>query len=409
MDSSENHLQVKAKSVVRLYYSEEYTWIYTGYVGTIYFSIDHKNNTAYIRILDLQNHELVFEQELYENFSFRRENDFFYSFEGEDCIFGICFAQESSPVKFAQAIHKFCREELSTLSIPQRQEKHEPASEPSSAPPTSQNPERSLTSTKRRKKTLSTTGNSSPPTTPSSAKSFLSKVSSKIFGKKEEAESFEISEVKDFQHNVHISNSTGSDEILKAFTINEEKKPSKKKKKKKKSSKGKNTPPPPPPPKSKNNDLPPPPEGQDLPPPPNKDSGNDLPPPPSNTEGTNLPPPPSGDNGDLPPPPGSSSSSGNQTSGAPPPPPPPQANNDSNGNNDSDTSMPSNLLQEIRSVDHGDILKAPPNMKVTPAVPESEESSQANGHMVSFLHDAIRNMNVGESSSESGESDFEDH
>ncbi len=59
-------------------------------------------------MVDLKTRQIVFEQEIYFGFKYQELAPFFHSFEVEDCVAGLCFAEEAEAKKFAQQARSFC-------------------------------------------------------------------------------------------------------------------------------------------------------------------------------------------------------------------------------------------------------------------------------------------------------------
>jgi Wiskott-Aldrich syndrome protein len=57
--------------------------------------------------VDLQSGQVTWEQELYERFEYQSATPFFHTFEGNDAIIGLSFADESDAVAFHSAVASF--------------------------------------------------------------------------------------------------------------------------------------------------------------------------------------------------------------------------------------------------------------------------------------------------------------
>ncbi|KAG0230961.1 hypothetical protein BGX31_005696 [Mortierella sp. GBA43] len=82
-------------TVARLYvaYPDPHQWTYSGIIGAV--ALVQTTNTFYLRIVDLlYGRGIVWEQELYAGFVYSQDKPFFHSFQTEDYIAGLSFANE---------------------------------------------------------------------------------------------------------------------------------------------------------------------------------------------------------------------------------------------------------------------------------------------------------------------------
>lgn len=71
-------------------------WGYIGIEGALAFVRDQVKNTFYFKVVDLKGTRgVIWEHELYEGFQYNQDRTFFHSFEGDDCLVGFSFADES--------------------------------------------------------------------------------------------------------------------------------------------------------------------------------------------------------------------------------------------------------------------------------------------------------------------------
>ncbi|KAI8364581.1 hypothetical protein BD560DRAFT_402796 [Blakeslea trispora] len=91
-------------AVARLYVASPnpHQWTYSQLWGAAIFCIDKsKNNAYFIRMVDIEKGRgVVWEQELYEGFDYRKEAAFFYSFETDDCLAALEFVDEGEAETF---------------------------------------------------------------------------------------------------------------------------------------------------------------------------------------------------------------------------------------------------------------------------------------------------------------------
>ncbi len=97
------------------------------------------NGVFCIKMVDLRSRQLIFEQEIYFGFKYQELAPFFHCFEVEDCVAGLCFAEEAEAKKFAgqarsfstqvEAIAKMNQVTASSAPplIPQKEQKKSPA------------------------------------------------------------------------------------------------------------------------------------------------------------------------------------------------------------------------------------------------------------------------------------------
>ncbi|SPO46766.1 related to Neural Wiskott-Aldrich syndrome protein [Moesziomyces antarcticus] len=71
-------------------------WSYAGVEGAIAFVRDLSKATFYFKIVDLKGTRgVIWEHELYDGFQYNQDRTFFHSFEGDSCLIGFSFADES--------------------------------------------------------------------------------------------------------------------------------------------------------------------------------------------------------------------------------------------------------------------------------------------------------------------------
>ncbi|KAJ1961435.1 hypothetical protein IWQ62_003873, partial [Dispira parvispora] len=81
-------------------------WTYTRLVGALALVRDHTlNNTYFLRLVDMQNNRgVLWEQELYQDFELTLRQPFFYTFEGDEYMFGLDFADEGEAKQFCKKL-----------------------------------------------------------------------------------------------------------------------------------------------------------------------------------------------------------------------------------------------------------------------------------------------------------------
>lgn len=83
-------------TVGRVYAAHSSQWNYAGVEGAVAFVRDQAKSTFYFKVVDLKGTRgVIWEHELYDGFSYNQDRTFFHSFEGDDCVIGFSFADES--------------------------------------------------------------------------------------------------------------------------------------------------------------------------------------------------------------------------------------------------------------------------------------------------------------------------
>ncbi|KAG0174170.1 hypothetical protein DFQ28_004663 [Apophysomyces sp. BC1034] len=99
--------KIVTAAVARLFvaHPDPNKWSYTRIWGATAFCKDKKNNSYYIRIIDLENNGgVLWEQELYEDFDYVKDRPFFHSFGTDDCLVGLEFVDVSEADVFYKEI-----------------------------------------------------------------------------------------------------------------------------------------------------------------------------------------------------------------------------------------------------------------------------------------------------------------
>ncbi|KAI8318325.1 PH domain-like protein, partial [Martensiomyces pterosporus] len=73
------------------------SWTYTHKFGGLVLVKDLHNGASFLRIIDMNGtgHRVVWEQELYEGFEFIEQKPYFFTFAGDEYVFGLDFADAS--------------------------------------------------------------------------------------------------------------------------------------------------------------------------------------------------------------------------------------------------------------------------------------------------------------------------
>ncbi|KAK5734007.1 hypothetical protein LTR17_009279 [Elasticomyces elasticus] len=90
--------KISAVAVAKLYVSlpNRNSWTPTGLQGALVLANDLVGNTFWLKLVDISpsNRGVLWDQEIYDTFNYNQDRTFFHSFEGEECLFGVSFADE---------------------------------------------------------------------------------------------------------------------------------------------------------------------------------------------------------------------------------------------------------------------------------------------------------------------------
>ncbi|KAF2190451.1 WH1-domain-containing protein, partial [Zopfia rhizophila CBS 207.26] len=96
--------KIHAVAVAKLYiaYPDRHRWIYTGLQGAAVLANDLVGNTFWIKLVDVSpaNRGVIWDQEIYDTFSYNQDRVFFHTFELEDCLAGLSFSDEKEAKTF---------------------------------------------------------------------------------------------------------------------------------------------------------------------------------------------------------------------------------------------------------------------------------------------------------------------
>ncbi|KAI9693378.1 MAG: hypothetical protein M1822_005374 [Bathelium mastoideum] len=100
--------KIHAVAVAKLYiaYPNKSRWTYTGLQGAAVLANDKVGHTYWIKLVDVSpaNRGVIWDQEIYDTFSYNQDRTFFHTFELEDCLAGLSFADEKEAKKFKQKV-----------------------------------------------------------------------------------------------------------------------------------------------------------------------------------------------------------------------------------------------------------------------------------------------------------------
>ncbi|KAF2209248.1 hypothetical protein CERZMDRAFT_100453 [Cercospora zeae-maydis SCOH1-5] len=96
--------KIHAVAVAKLYvaYPNRSQWTYTGLQGAAVLANDLVGNTFWIKLVDVSpaNRGVIWDQEIYDSWTYNQDRTFFHTFELEDCLAGLSFADEKEAKQF---------------------------------------------------------------------------------------------------------------------------------------------------------------------------------------------------------------------------------------------------------------------------------------------------------------------
>ncbi|RKF78342.1 putative wh1 domain-containing protein [Golovinomyces cichoracearum] len=97
--------KIQAVAAARLYiaYPNRSKWTNTGYQGAIVLSNDLVGNTYWLKLS--QNRGILWDQEIYDTWSYNQDRTFFHTFETEDCLAGLSFVDEKEAKTFLKKMN----------------------------------------------------------------------------------------------------------------------------------------------------------------------------------------------------------------------------------------------------------------------------------------------------------------
>ncbi|PWN48801.1 WH1-domain-containing protein [Violaceomyces palustris] len=103
--SSANKIITATVGRVYAAYPSPSKWSFIGIEGAIAFVRDLNKATFYFKVVDLKGTRgVIWEHELYDGFQYNQDRTFFHSFEGDDCLVGFSFADESEAGDFFKKV-----------------------------------------------------------------------------------------------------------------------------------------------------------------------------------------------------------------------------------------------------------------------------------------------------------------
>ncbi|RYO77442.1 hypothetical protein DL762_009260 [Monosporascus cannonballus] len=96
--------KIQAVAVARLYvaYPNRSRWTYTGLQGAIVLANDLVGNTYWLKMVDVSpaGRGVIWDQEIFDTWSYNQDRTFFHTFELEDCLAGLSFVDEKEAKQF---------------------------------------------------------------------------------------------------------------------------------------------------------------------------------------------------------------------------------------------------------------------------------------------------------------------
>ncbi|KAF2669013.1 WH1-domain-containing protein, partial [Microthyrium microscopicum] len=100
--------KIFAVAVARLYiaYPNRLKWTYTGLQGAAVLALDKVGSTFWIKLVDISpaNRGVIWDQEIFDTFSYNQDRTFFHTFETEECLVGLSFADEKEAKTFRKKV-----------------------------------------------------------------------------------------------------------------------------------------------------------------------------------------------------------------------------------------------------------------------------------------------------------------
>ncbi|KAG9236074.1 hypothetical protein BJ875DRAFT_372845 [Amylocarpus encephaloides] len=101
--------KIQAVAVARLYiaYPNRQKWTFTGLQGAIVLANDLVGNTYWLKLVDVSPAQqgVIWDQEIYDSWSYNQDRTFFHTFETEDCLAGLSFSDEKEAKTFLKKMN----------------------------------------------------------------------------------------------------------------------------------------------------------------------------------------------------------------------------------------------------------------------------------------------------------------
>ena len=101
-----NRKEIKATAVIQMFHANPNKAFWTKFsTGIVCFVKDNTKRSYYIRLLDLKLKTVTYEQEIYDQFTYKKHSPHFHSFPGDEFMIGMNFADKDEALLFGQAIN----------------------------------------------------------------------------------------------------------------------------------------------------------------------------------------------------------------------------------------------------------------------------------------------------------------
>jgi hypothetical protein len=127
LDKSDN---LRVSTIARVYSCPKGNsdWQYSGRFGALFLVESGKDGIPYLKLVNIDTLQITFEDELYVNLTLQKLTDFFYAYESDNAVIGICFAEGQNPSQFADTVKISCAASTSS-STTKKAPKKEKSSE----------------------------------------------------------------------------------------------------------------------------------------------------------------------------------------------------------------------------------------------------------------------------------------
>ncbi|CAD6502744.1 BgTH12-05334 [Blumeria graminis f. sp. triticale] len=99
--------KIQAVAIAKLYiaYPNRSKWTYTGLQGAVVLANDLVGNAYWLKLVDTSNLGVIWDQEIYDSWSYNQDRTFFHSFELEECLAGLSFVDEKEAKTFLKKMN----------------------------------------------------------------------------------------------------------------------------------------------------------------------------------------------------------------------------------------------------------------------------------------------------------------
>ncbi|KAI0996083.1 hypothetical protein K3495_g12097 [Podosphaera aphanis] len=101
--------KIQAVAIAKLYvaFPNRNKWNFTGLQGAVVLANDLIGNTFWLKLVDMspQNYGVIWDQEIYDTWSYNQDRTFFHTFEIEDCLAGLSFVDEKEAKNFLKKMN----------------------------------------------------------------------------------------------------------------------------------------------------------------------------------------------------------------------------------------------------------------------------------------------------------------